>query len=57
MFGGIEQELIAFGQQIIHLLPYANTCIGGFPVGEWAWILVIIEGIGQLIILRFKKVA
>jgi hypothetical protein len=56
MLNGIDQIIIAFGQQALHILPYANTSIVGFPIGEWAWIIVVIECIGQVLIMRFKKV-
>jgi hypothetical protein len=55
VLNGIDHAIIAFGQQIVYLIPYANVCIGGYPIGEWVWIIVIISCIGELIVLYLKR--
>lgn len=56
MFNSADQTIIGLLHQGLRMLPYANTCIGSYAIGEIAWFIVIAECMGQIFIMRYKKV-
>lgn len=55
MFNEIDYAIIAFGRKLLHMLPYANTHIEGFAVGEMAWTIAAVVIAGQLYLMLNKK--
>jgi hypothetical protein len=55
MLNEFDKAIIAFGRQLLHKLPFANTHIEGFAVGEMAWTIAAVVIAGQLYLMLNKK--
>lgn len=55
MLDGTDQVIIAFGRQVLRLLPYADLNIMSYPVGEIAWLIAIVASIGEIYLMLYKK--
>lgn len=56
MFNSVDQAIFDLLHRGLRMLPYADTCIRSYAIGEIAWFIVIAECIGQFFIMRYKKV-
>jgi hypothetical protein len=55
MLNGVDQVIILFRNEVLHLLPYGNLTIEGFAVGELAWIIAIVTILGEIYLMLYKK--
>lgn len=55
MLNELDYAIIAFGRKIIHMLPFGDTHIQGFAVGEMAWIITLVA-IAEQAYFLYEKV-
>lgn len=55
MLNEFDRAIIAFARQLLHKLPFGNTHIEGFPVGEMTWTIAAVVIGGQLYLMFSKK--